>query len=93
MMKSNAPPGSLWGNNSRMIGVFSQGPGMETRQNFSRMFVIAKKLFAPTLNRIPASVRCVSSMIVVLKAKFARFQLRTKNTVRNEESCQECRVC
>ena len=31
-----------------------------------------KELFAFTLNRIPASVRCVSSMIVVLDAKFAR---------------------
>ena len=31
-----------------------------------------KELFASTLNEIPASVRCVSSMIVVLNAKFAR---------------------
>ena len=31
-----------------------------------------KELFASTLNGIPASVRCVSSMIVVLNAKFAR---------------------
>ena len=30
-----------------------------------------KELFASTLNRIPISVRCVSSMIVVLNAKFA----------------------
>ena len=30
-----------------------------------------KELFASTLDRIPASVRCVSSMIVVLNAKFA----------------------
>ena len=29
-----------------------------------------KELFAFTLNRIPASVRCVSSIIVVLNAKF-----------------------
>ena len=39
------------------------------------MFVIAKKikeLFASTLNGIPISVRCVSSMIVFLNAKFAR---------------------
>ena len=39
------------------------------------MFVMAKKikeLFASTLDRIPISVRCVSSMIVVLNAKFAR---------------------
>ena len=31
-----------------------------------------KELFAPTLNGIPASVRCVSSIIVVLNAKSAR---------------------
>ena len=38
-----------------------------------------KELFASTLNRIPASVRCVYSMIVVLNAKFARLL-----AVRNE---------
>ena len=32
-----------------------------------------KELFASILNGIPASVECVSSMIVVLNAKFARF--------------------
>ena len=31
-----------------------------------------KELFASTLNGIPISVICVSSMIVVLNAKFAR---------------------
>ena len=31
-----------------------------------------KELFISTLNGIPASVRCVSSIIVVLNAKFAR---------------------
>ena len=30
-----------------------------------------KELFASTLDRIPISVRCVSSIIVVLNAKFA----------------------
>ena len=30
-----------------------------------------KELFASTLDRIPISVNCVSSMIVVLNAKFA----------------------
>ena len=30
-----------------------------------------KELFASTLDRKPISVRCVSSMVVVLKAKFA----------------------
>ena len=37
------------------------------------MFVMAKKFkewFASTLNGITASVRCVSSVIVVLNAKF-----------------------
>ena len=40
----------------------------------SRMFVMAKntELFASTLNGIPASVRCVSSIIVVLNAKLTR---------------------
>ena len=39
------------------------------------MFVIAKKikeLFTSTLNRIAASVRCVSSMIIVLNAQLTR---------------------
>ena len=38
------------------------------------MFVMAKnkELCASTLDRIPISVRCVSSMIVVFNAKFAR---------------------
>ena len=31
-----------------------------------------KELFASTLNRIPISVRCVSSIIVILSAKFTR---------------------
>ena len=31
-----------------------------------------KELFVSTLNGIPARVRCVSSIIVVLNAKFAR---------------------
>ena len=61
------------------------------------MFVMTKKvkeLFASTLNGIPASVRRVSSMIVVLKAKVARLLTAhaDKTTVRNEEARQECRV-
>ena len=46
---------------------------METRQVFSHMFVMAKnkELFASTLDRIPISVRCVPSMVVVLNAKVA----------------------
>ena len=41
--------------------------------NFSLVFVMTKKLklFASTLNEIPASVRCVSSTIVVLNIKLA----------------------
>ena len=58
---------------------------------FSRMFVMAKKVRVVCLylNGIPASVKCVSSMIVVLNAKFARL---IAATVRNEEAQQECRV-
>ena len=51
------------------------------------MFVMAKKikkLFAFTLDGIPISVRCVSSMIVVLNAKCAL--LLAKKTV------PQCRV-
>ena len=47
---------------------------METRQIFSHLFVMAKKIkdwFASTLDRTPISVRWESSMIVVLNAKFA----------------------
>ena len=49
-----------------------------------------EELFASTLNEIPASVRCVSSMIVVLNAKFARLLAAHANekTVRNEEAQQ-----
>ena len=46
-------------------------------QFFSRMFVMAKKikqLFTSTLNGLTASVRCVSSMIVVLNSKLARLK-------------------
>ena len=60
------------------------------------MFVMAKKeLFASTLNGITASVRCVSSMIVVLDTKFARLIAAhaNKKTVRNEEARQQCHVC
>ena len=38
-----------------------------------------KELFASTLNRIPISVRCVYSMIVVLNAKFALLFAAHKN--------------
>ena len=38
-----------------------------------------KELFASTLNGIPVSVRCVSSMMVVLNAKFARLHAAHAN--------------
>ena len=61
------------------------------------MFVMTKKikkLFASTLNKIPASVICVSSMIVGLNAKFAWLLAAhgDRKTMRNEEARQECRV-
>ena len=46
------------------------------------MFVMAKKineLFAFNLNRITASVRCVSSMIVVLNAELPRLVAAHEN--------------
>ena len=54
-----------------------------------------KELFASTLNRIPASVKCVSSIIVVLNAKFARLLAAhaNKKPVRNEEAQQKCHFC
>ena len=47
-----------------------------------------KELFASTLNGIPASVKCVSFMIVVLSAKFARLLAAhvNKKMVRNEKA-------
>ena len=53
-----------------------------------------KELFASTLDRIPISVRCVSSMIVVLNAKFALLLAThaNKKTVRTEEARLQCRV-
>ena len=61
------------------------------------MFVMAnriKELFASTLNGIPASDECVSSMIVVLNAKFVRLLAAhaNKKPIRNEEAHQQCRV-
>ena len=42
-----------------------------------------KELFTSTLNGISASVRCVSSIIVVLNAKFAlMFAAHAKNKIR-----------
>ena len=44
-----------------------------------------KEMFASSLNRIPASVRCVSSMIFAFNAKFAGLLAAhvDKKTVRN----------
>ena len=52
------------------------------------------ELFAYTLDRKPISVRCVSSMTVVLNARFAYYLRHTqiKNTVRTEEARLQCRV-
>ena len=50
-----------------------------------------KELFASTLNGIPASVRCVSSMIVVLNANFAQLLAAHANRKDGEKARQECR--
>ena len=52
-----------------------------------------KELFASTLNGTAASVRCVSSMIVVLNTKLTRLVVATKKTAGNEEARQKCRFC
>ena len=46
-----------------------------------------KELFASTLNGVTASVRCVSSIIVVLNAKLTRLIAapQTQRTVRNKK--------
>ena len=71
--------------------------GTETRQIFVSHVCNGKKikeLFASTLNRITASVKCVSSIIVVPNAKLTRIiAAQTKNTVRNEQARTECRFC
>ena len=48
----------------------------------------SKELFASTLNRIPVSVRCVSSIIVVVNVKFASLLAAH----RNEEARLQCHV-
>ena len=52
-----------------------------------------KELFASSLNRITASVRCVSSIIVVLNAKLIRLIAvhANRNPVRNKKARRECR--
>ena len=69
--------------------------GTETQQLFSRMFAMAKKikeLFASTLNEIPASVRCVPSMIVILNVKFARLLAAHAKKKDSEERRSPTRV-
>ena len=44
-----------------------------------------KELFASTLNGITAGVRCVSSMIVILYAKFTRLLAAHANKKDNEK--------
>ena len=45
-----------------------------------------KELFASTLDGIPISVRCVSSMIIVLNATFARLLAAHANKKRRREA-------
>ena len=52
----------------------------------------SKELFASTLNKIPASVRCVSSIIVVLNAKFARLHASHTNIGGGENRRSPTRV-
>ena len=64
---------------------------MKTRQFFFSYVWNGKKikeLFAYTLDRIPISVRCVSSMIAVFNDKFSllRAPHANKNTIRTEEA-------
>ena len=59
------------------------------------MFVMAKKikeLFASNLNGIPASVRSVYSMIVVLNAKFVRLLVAHANIKVGEKRRSPTRV-
>ena len=65
--------------------------GTKTRQIFSRMFVMAK-LFASALNRIAASVRCVSSMIVVLNAKLTDYLRRMQTKTDDEKRRSPAKV-
>ena len=51
-----------------------------------------KELFASILNGIPASVRWASSMIVVLKAKFARLLAAHANNEDGEEQGSPTKV-
>ena len=59
------------------------------------MFVMAKnikELFASTLHRITASVRCASSTIVVLNANFARLHAAHANKKDGDKRSSPTRV-
>ena len=65
--------------------------GTKTRQSFFSYVCnskIIKELFASTLNRITASVRCVCSTAVVVNAKLLDWLRREqiKKTMRNAET-------
>ena len=51
------------------------------------------ELFASTLNRINAGVRCLSVIIVVLNAKLTRLIAAHANTVRNKKSEESAVFC
>ena len=60
------------------VSLFTQGIiNMKKNENSANSFSYVcnrkkiKELFASTLDRIPISVRCVSSMVIILNAKFA----------------------
>ena len=57
--------------------------------NFFSYVCKIEELFTSTLNGKPASVRCVSSMVAVLNAKFALLLAAHAN--KNEKARQECR--
>ena len=66
--------------------ILTVSKGTETQQILSHMFVInIKELFASALNGITASVRCVSSMIVVLNAKLTRLIAAHANNTDGEK--------
>ena len=73
--------------------ILTVSKGTETQQILSHMFVInIKELFASTLNEITASVRCVSSMIVVLNAKLTRLIAAHANKKDGEKRRSPTRV-
>ena len=52
-----------------------------------------KELFVSTLNGITASVRCVSSIIVILNTKLTRLIAAYANKVRNKKSEESAVFC